>query len=141
MQVSHNTGDGRRGRVRLASAVASHGWTWAMIVFFIFAPVYSGYDATSGEEPRATLISVNGLSVLPVLLVPCVISGFGLTAVLASELGRWPRRALLWTSTLLLLLFCLVGMLSIGFFYIPAFLAMLVASIADFRSSREDAPV
>ena len=98
------------------------------MVFFLFAPVYSRGD---------TLISVNGLSVLLVLIVPCAISGLGLMSVLASDLGRWPTKALLWTSTLLLLLFCLVGMLSIGFLYIPAFLAMLTASIADLQATRQ----
>ena len=108
------------------------------MVFFIFAPVYSMYDATSREEYGATLISVNGLSVLLVLLIPCAISALGLTAVRVPDLGRWATRALLWTSTLLLFLFCLVGMLSIGFLYIPAFLAMLIASIADLRATRQD---
>lgn len=86
----------------------------------------------------ASLIDVNGPRVLTVLALPVGIAGVG---VLLAHFGL---RKALWLTAVLLLLFCLIGAFSIGLFYLPSAVALLVAAAlhraeAGSRSGLEDA--
>ena len=101
-----------------------------------FGPVYQGVSATlpgesAGEAERftATLIEVNGLRVIPLLLVPVLLSGIAVWAVRDTYGGRTGRRILLWVLAVVLLGLCTVSILSIGVLYLPTALALLVAAI------------
>ena len=48
---------------------------------------------------------------------------------------------ILWSPVVVLIGFCAVAIFSIGVFYLPAALALLVAAIADFSSQEGDEPV
>ena len=88
-----------------------------------------------GESPddaarfTATLIEVNGLYVIPILLVPVLLSGIAVWAVKSPHGGMVGRRVLLWATTVVLLGLCAVSILSIGMLYLPTALALLVAAI------------
>ena len=71
----------------------------------------------------------NGLWVLWLLLVPILLSGLALLAIRFTHAGQTRRKALLWAPALVLLAFCVVGILSIGLFYLPVALALLVAAV------------
>jgi hypothetical protein len=89
----------------------------------------------------ASFIEVNGLEGLPLLLVPVILTGLGFWAILLTSQGqarsKLPLGITLWVGAVLLLGFCLVGIASIGIFYLPAALALLVS--ADIGSSKETA--
>jgi hypothetical protein len=82
---------------------------------------------------------VNGLWVLWLLLVPILLSGLALLAIAFTDSGHAGRKALLWLAALALLALCLVGIFSIGLFYLPVALALLVAAVADTVKGSADA--
>ena len=123
---------------------------WGVGLWMVFGPVYQGVSVTApmpgepvGETTKhtRTLVEVNGLWVLTLLLVPILLSGVSLLVIVFTRTGQARRRALLWTPTLALLVFCVVGVFSIGLFYVPVALALLVAAITgSLRGSPETGP-
>ena len=127
-------------RVSTASALVAHVLAWVVGVLLVFWPAYSGESVTPGlkgeaaaESSRtsATLVEVNGLYVLVLLLVPILLTGSALLAILFAHKRQLIRKAILWTPVVLLLGFCLLAIFSIGIFYLPAAFAVLVAAISD----------
>ena len=142
--------DGMLNRtVTAMSAWVAHALAWVAGLWMVFGPVYQGVSVTpsmpgepAGETTRHThtLVEANGLWVLWLLLIPVLLSGAALLAVVFTGTGQARRRALLWTPALALLAFCVVGIFSIGLFYLPAALAMQVAAITDsLKGSAADA--
>ena len=137
----------KRAGVAAISAWAAHALAWAAGLWFVFAPVYRGVSVTpsmpgepAGEVTRhtATLVEVNGLYVLWLLLIPILFSGLTLLVIRFTDAGLARRKALLWISALALLALCLVGILSIGLFYLPTAMALLVAAVADSLNGSAD---
>ena len=121
---------------------------WAAGLWMVFGPVYQGVSvpATIAGEPAGeatrhthTLVEANGLWVLWLLLIPVVMSGLVLVAIALTSPGQARRKALLWTLALALLVFCVVGIFSIGLFYLPALVALLVAAVTDSLKGSADA--
>jgi len=132
------------------AASCSHLLAWVAFVLLVFVPIYQSESVAAvpeGAGPSqpgrvtATLIGVNGWSVLPIVLAPVAISGAGLLGVILVGPGRALRRAPLGISTLLLLGFCIAGSFSIGLFYLPAALAMAVSGAVSFGQRRERAVI
>ena len=143
-----------RHKVSLWTAIGAQGFTWAVLAFLAFWP-YS-YQGTSAiavatnpdlgsrttlqrrdsptsfdqQEFNASLIDVNGPIVLISLLVPIAITGIALSAVAFQGLNRGLRKRMLWGSAVLMLIFCLLALFSVGVFYVPAAVALIVAAIA-----------
>jgi hypothetical protein len=127
-------------RAAVGLAVLSHLLAWGALLWLVFYPnYYQGVGETivaPGTAPRvetsvsASLIAVNGWSVLRVLIVPPVLSGVGLVSVWLSEPTRGAK-ALQWFSALLLFGFCVLGAFSIGVFYVPAAVALLTAVVLE----------
>ena len=114
----------------------------------VFGLVYQGVSVTpsmpgepAGETTRhtRTLVEANGLWVLWLLLIPVLLSGVALLAIVFIGTGQARRRVLLWTPALALLVFCAVGIFSIGLFYLPAALALLVSAVTDSLKGSADA--
>ena len=110
-----------RTKISLAAAIIAHILAWAATLFFLFAPVYS----PSGE----TLIEVNGLGAALLLVIPVALTAITLITSLPGTTLPRLMLTLRWASFALMLLFCIVGIYSIGAFYLPATLASLVAAI------------
>ena len=110
-----------RTRISLSAALISHVFAWAATIFFLFGPVY--------RPTGATLIEVNGLSAALLIVIPVALTAITLNASLPG--ATHPRLMLIlrWAAFVLLLLFCIAGALSIGIFYLPSTIAMLVAAI------------
>ena len=127
-----------RARLGIASAALAHFLAWAVSLYFAFYPcVYQGTTITTqtGVTIRdsgcaGSLVTVNGLSVLLVLVVPVAITGLGLFATISNVVTYGVARILLWSSGISMALICLLGALSVGILYIPAALATIVAAIA-----------
>ena len=107
----------------------------AMLFLALWPNYYRGEEVSpeGGVVARtsASLIEENGLDVLAVLLLPV---GFCLWAFVVSLLGSRPTKAVLWVMAVLLLGFSLFTSLTVGAFYFPAALALiLAASLAKTR--------
>ncbi len=122
-----------------ASAWAAHAMAWAAGGWLAFAPAYQGASQTAslpgepaGEIVRhtSTLIEQNGLQVVPLLLAPIVLTAIALAGPAADRQQADDAEVLLWGPAALLLGFCVLAILSIGIFYLPAAMALLVAAIA-----------
>ena len=110
-----------RSRISLSAGLISHVFAWAATIFFLFGPVY--------RPTGATLIEVNGLSAALLVVIPVALTAITLNATLPNP--AYPRLILIlrWAAFVLMLLFCIVSMLSIGLFYLPAAVAALIAAI------------
>lgn len=95
--------------------------------------------ATGGVPPpastieiakTASLLEVNGWTVVPTIFLPVALSGLGLM----SSLRLLGGRRLLYVSALALAAFCLVSAFSVGLFYIPAAVALAVAALLNRRT-------
>ena len=75
-------------------------------------PVYQGQSTTAATTPgvagesthyTSTLIEVNGLRVLPLLLIPVALTALALVTVLVSESRQGTRKVALWGLAVLFL--------------------------------------
>ena len=88
----------------------------------------------SGQVPQVTHYSVsfveaNGLGALFPLLIPVVLTGLALLAVWCWNPGPWARTVALWAMAVLSIVFCVLGMFSFGFFFVPAALVLVITAI------------
>ena len=118
---------------------AAHALTWAAGVWFAVWPIYPGTSATpsagggSGTVTHTTetLIEADGLPAVVALLIPILLTGLALVLVYVTSRWRLVRKTMLWVLAVVLLGLCVVAIMSIGFFYIPAALALLVGTILN----------
>ncbi len=125
----------------MGAALAAHALAWVAAVFFAFAPTYSGESSTAvnrGAESvtetvryTQTMLEANGPGVIFLLLVPVLLTGIALLAIRSANDGQMRRAAFIWVPTVALLGLCVLAVMSIGLFYLPAALALLTAAIAD----------
>ena len=66
---------------------------------------------------------------LPILLVPVVLTGLALLTVLKTDAGQTRRKMRVWVLAVVLLVFCLLGSFSIGIFYLPSALLLVLSGI------------
>ena len=88
---------------------------------------YRGVEAAGGGVPERqfceSLVEANGVSVLGVLALPVLLAGVGLAAV-----GRrW--RSILVTVMAAMVAFCVLAAASVGLFYLPAAVALVIAVV------------
>ena len=139
----------RRWSLPQGTALTAHGLAWAAFLWLLFWPhFYEGVSETAvapganAREPArftASLLEVNGLRVLPILLVPVALTGLSLAVSVSSfrSTRRRPERLVLWSSALLLVLFCALGAFSIGLFYLPAALLSVTAAAVHRGTARQ----
>lgn len=133
-------------RPAIIGAAIAHLLAWAAFLWLAFWPhSYQGMSATPVQVDElgnpigaaeseivlhsASLVEVNGVWVLLPLLIPVALTGLALMALLAWSEGGVQRRILLWILTAALLGFCVLGYLSIGVMYVPAAIALTVATV------------
>jgi hypothetical protein len=121
----------------------AHGAAWAAFLWLLLWPFsYRGVSVTSTQQgvgkvpvaPVAThfsesIIEVNGPVVLIPLFVPVALTGLALLAVWVWNASPIVKRLSLWALAAVCLVFCVLGALSIGVFYLPAALALLITAI------------
>ena len=121
----------------------AHGAAWAAFLWLLLWPLsYQGVSSTPaqqgvGEVPAApvdthfsaSLIEVNGPVVLIPLFVPVALTGLALLAVWVWNASPIVKRLSLWALAAVCLVFCVLGALSIGVFYLPAALALIITAI------------
>ena len=107
-------------------AVAATLWLVLWPCFYIgVTATPMGPDGTGprGERVCASLIGVNGWWVLGLLSVPVLLSVLGFLA------ARGGIRALVWGVLAVLLAFCVLGAFSVGLYYLPSVVALVVAAV------------
>lgn len=118
---------------------AAQAWAVGVTIYLALVPIYEGVDSlgeagNTGERlttARLTLLEANGPGVLVPMLAPVI-----LTALPLLRLGSATQRRLKVISAVLLLIFVLVGALSIGLFYAPsAMMLLIVAALATVGSA------
>ena len=77
----------------------------------------------------ASIIEGNGLGVLVPLLVPVALTAVGLLNALTGDRRNTRSKLLLWASAAPLIVFCGLAMFSIGMFYLPAAVALIVSAV------------
>ena len=129
----------------IISAVIGHALAWAAAIWLAVGPTYQGASVaavTSGgaaSEPirvTATLIEVNGLSVLPLLLMPVLLTAMAVLFAMLIHAGLTRRGVPLLASAVLLLGFCAVGIASIGLFFLPAAITLVLSGVIALGQSR-----
>ena len=127
------------------AAWVAHLLAWAAGLGLVFAPAYRGVtttpvqvDPATGQvigpntlemsSQTATLIEVNGLHAGLLLLVPIALTGLAVLAVRFTGVVWFLRKLLQGALAALFLVGCFLAMFSIGVFYIPSALALLVAA-------------
>ena len=132
------------------AAILAHSLAWAAVVYLLFVPVYAGQITTAvaqGQPPvitntttstSATLVEVNGLEIIPMILVPVLLTGFALLGVVFTKPGRAARKAILLTATVLTFGFCALAMFSVGIFYLPGAVALLVSAILGLSQTQQE---
>ena len=110
-----------------------------------FGPVYQGVFPTVETRPEGfaiesveiseTLLKANGLSAFPLLIGPVVLTALVVAMLMTTRIKPSKRKVSLWVAAVLLLGFCVVGAFSIGMFYLPAALALVVAAVLGSRGA------
>ena len=115
-------------------AGVAHVLAWTATLFLAFGPIYQGVSSTE------TLLEANGLSALPLLIAPLALTALVTAIAVTIRIKTSTRRVSLWVAAVLLLLFCAAGIFSIGIFYLPAAVALVVAAIVGSRGAPARAP-
>jgi len=123
---------GRDGRLAATVWVALAALLLAVAagLWLAFYPgFYQGVSVTassSGEvverSEQASLLAENGMWALGLLAVPIVLAGLGVLGALRSH------RFLLWSVAVVLLVFSVISAMTIGLFYLPATIALVIAA-------------
>lgn len=123
---------GRDGRLAPAVWVALAALLLAVAAgaWLAFSPgSYQGVSVTassSGEvvqrSEQASLLAENGMWALGLLAVPVALTGLGVFGAARSF------RVLLWSAAVVLLVFSVISGMTIGLFYMPAAITLLVAA-------------
>ena len=118
----------RLGRTPTIALIVAAIYAFVLIAAGFVVPVYeSTSTSSSGEVTNSTdtLVGVNGAGVLIVLTVPLLV-----TALVTLALWQRSRRLALpvaWTLTGLMAVLNLLAMLTIGVFFLPITIALIVA--------------
>lgn len=109
--------------------------------FVLFGPMYATKSTVVGSRAEGTTVAtsgalaVNGWDILPAVLIPVLLAAMPLMW------QRHPTRGLMTAiCTLVLFGFCILAGFSIGLFYLPTVLIMLIGSIVSRVQRRRHKP-
>ena len=98
---------------------------------------YQGVEAKPDSQgtvrTSASLIEVNGYWVALLLLIPVALAVAGLLAARAVDYRRSKGKLAVWAPAAMSLLFCFVGLFSIGLLYIPSAGALVATAVLASR--------
>ena len=134
----------KRSRAAAVSATITHLLAWAAFLWLALWPFsYQGISAaavsvdgggaTTTEVARysASLTEVNGYWVLLPLSAPVLVTGLALMSLLIwkGNGGRAANTLILGGLSVVLLIFSVLGLLSIGLFYLPVAIGSIMTTI------------
>jgi hypothetical protein len=99
-------------------------------VFLLVGPVYQGIGA-GGSTGSATFVEVNGWRVVWIMVLPLLVTGAPLVVVPKTKTRIETRHKVnSLASTVMLFLFCGVGICSFGLIYAPALIFSIASSVS-----------
>ena len=122
----------RRPKAQQALSFIAALWATVVALFFLFGPVYGtstgeySVTAPGGQvmspqfKGHASGLEVNGPHIAFVLVIPIIL------ALLPLAVRKHQRLSFI-VAGVLLLAFCIVGAMSVGMFYLPSALLLLLA--------------
>tara|TARA_B100000809_G_scaffold228245_1_gene241136 strand:- start:458 stop:931 length:474 start_codon:yes stop_codon:yes gene_type:complete len=136
----------------LKAALVGHIFAWVSLLLLVFwTGFYSGQSSTAvvvngtGSQGQTTLtlvgseatteslsasvVEINGFRIIPVLAIPVALTAAAAMAVVLLPTRPLFGMSLAWTCTISIVLFSLLGAFSIGLFYFPAAMALILASL------------
>lgn len=123
---------GKARRVTILATVSLGLAVIATLWLALWPYSYSGTEMSSDGGQVAThasFIQINGFRVLAVMMLPLGLTFIGFLLVKNAATLRTVGKVFLLTCPILLLLFCLVAAFSIGLFYFPSAVLLLIASV------------
>jgi hypothetical protein len=99
----------------------------AAAIYLLVGPVYSGFS--NGRPTRATLIEINGDRVIVPVMFPALVA-------LASLILHRQRVRIV--AAIVMGVFVLISGMSIGLFYLPAGVLMLLAACVEDSAKQRD---
>ena len=109
-------------RCVLWGTALAHGLAWAAFLWLMFAPfLYRGESTPEVYQPWVVLY----------FLIPVVLTVVAFLTVWYWNPTRWTGTVILWAMAVLLLVFCVLGMLSYGLLFVPAFLAAAITAVVS----------
>ena len=108
----------------------------AAYVVVLFAPLIQGTSSVEGDYGKTLLANGNTLAVA-VSLLPVVVAGSNLLVVPRRAAPTGSAKINLWISTVLLYLFVVLTIWSLGIFFAPSAILMTAASVASLVPRRE----
>ena len=129
-------GINRLGRVASIALLGATAYAVLIVAAGFVVPVYeSSSSSSSGEVTNgtATLVGVNGASVVIVLVIPLFVS-----LLVGAALWQRSRPGLVfaWTLTGLMAVVNLLAMLSVGIFFLPITVGLIVACSTSHARSK-----
>lgn len=119
-----------RSRLAIGAAVCAFLLAIAGIALLLLVPTYTGVAETgAGREPAIderlsrTLLEVNGNDVLPLVVLPMLIAGAALLAASSRS-----RRVFWAVAASVLWGYVVLGIFSIGLYFVPAAAALTLAA-------------
>lgn len=115
------------------------GWSSAVLLHLLTAPAYEAITSSavttpdgstgfgSGVVTRATVLEVNGPGALVPLTFPLVVSAIALIAAFIAS-SRWSSRTA-GLAAAVVAVFSLMGAMTIGVYYIPVALLLLLGAV------------
>jgi hypothetical protein len=120
----------RRWRTARRLTVAALAWSMGLVLAAVALPVYStsSTSATDGVTlTHSTLVAVNGVRALVLMAIPALATLTVLWAIRARRAGAPWGGPLAWTAVAILAAECVLGILTIGAFILPAAVLLAVA--------------
>lgn len=150
-------------KLALAFSLAAHACAWIAFLFLLFwtgfysgqseiaravntpsdqsqAPLTRVETEVQTESFSASIVEINGKGVIPIMAIPVLLTAAAVVGVLLLDSRPRFGISLMWTSTIATVMFCLLGAFSIGLFYFPAALALILASTIESYSQLTKGP-
>ena len=132
----------KHSRAAVVSATITHILAWAAFLWLALWPYayqeisatavsVDGSGVTTKEEVRqsASITEVNGYWVLLPLFVPVLVTALALLSLLTWKGGRVGNTLILGGLATVLIIFCVLGLLSLGLLYVPAAIGSIATVI------------
>ena len=129
--------------MRRVAVLLAVGWSLAMLLHLLSAPLYQGITSSAtathggsggfgtGGVRHSTILEVNGPGALGALAFPLVVGGIALVAAFTAPSRSSSRIAGLAGG--LVALFSFLGAMTIGVYYLPAALLLLLGAVLPER--------
>ncbi len=111
------------------------GAIWGILApVLLIVPIGSRYDAVTGETTRVSLIEDGqAVEALRILLPICFSGILGLLGMVFSQKEPFLGKTLVWLGGILMLALSLLSIFSVGLFFIPASVLLIIGAIGAGR--------